>query len=288
MVYIRFASVFAAASMVMMAAAADEQPTATKIKNPITTPTVTLPASAMTSIGSLFETSTPLENHGPYGFQSPGNCQLVAWSKTRTSWACPDGKECWCGDEIPAKDWQDYERDMRYPLCRRRYVAMWWKERLVGRSHRKHSEPRSTITSPTCPAAASAAPKPSSAAPTSTAAAQASATPSEAPKEDEDSKPNTVAIAVGVVVGNTSPCLHRTCLVYGSYCAGDVSTQAEEDYRRNAANVNAFVNGGKLHTSNSSMNDSRLDPSFVDRRQSNGSIADNEDYSRRILKVTNV
>ena len=61
--------------------------------------------------------------------------------------------------------------------------------------------------------------------------------------------------------------------------------QAEEDYRRNAANVNAFVNGGKLHTSNSSMNDSRLDPSFVDRRQSNGSIADNEDYSRRILKV---
>ena len=37
MVYIRFASVFAAASMVMMAAAADEQPTATKIKNPIVT-----------------------------------------------------------------------------------------------------------------------------------------------------------------------------------------------------------------------------------------------------------
>jgi cell wall integrity and stress response component len=61
--------------------------------------------------------------------------------------------------------------------------------------------------------------------------------------------------------------------------------QAEEDYRRNAANVNAFVNGSKLHTSNSSMNDSRLDPSFMDRRQSNGSIADNEDYSRRILKV---
>jgi cell wall integrity and stress response component len=59
--------------------------------------------------------------------------------------------------------------------------------------------------------------------------------------------------------------------------------QAEEDYRRNAANVNSFVNGGK--TSASSMNDSRLDPSFVDRRQSNGSIADNEDYSRRILKV---
>jgi hypothetical protein len=61
--------------------------------------------------------------------------------------------------------------------------------------------------------------------------------------------------------------------------------QAEEDYRRNAANIDQFVSGGKLHTSASSMNDSRIDPSFMDRRQSNGSIADNEDYSRRILKV---
>jgi hypothetical protein len=61
--------------------------------------------------------------------------------------------------------------------------------------------------------------------------------------------------------------------------------QAEEDYRRNAANIDNFVSGGKLHTSASSMNDSRIDPSFMDRRQSNGSIADNEDYSRRILKV---
>jgi cell wall integrity and stress response component len=58
----------------------------------------------------------------------------------------------------------------------------------------------------------------------------------------------------------------------------------EEEYRRQAA-VNSFVSGGKLHTSNSSMTDSRLDPEFMARRQSNGSIADNEDYSRRILKV---
>ena len=136
---------------------------------------------------------------------------------------------------------------------------------------------------PDVSSSSSAAPKPSSAAPTSTAAAQASATPSEAPKEDEDSKPNTVAIAVGVVVG----ILALASIMFGVWflLRRRRQHQAEEDYRRNAANVNAFVNGGKLHTSNSSMNDSRLDPSFVDRRQSNGSIADNEDYSRRILKV---
>jgi cell wall integrity and stress response component len=129
--------------------------------------------------------------------------------------------------------------------------------------------------------ASSTAKATSAAAPTSTSAASASATPSSTPKDDD--KPNTIAIAVGVVVG----LLALAAILLGVWflMRRRRQKQAEDDYRRNAANVNAFVNGGKLHTSNSSMNDSRLDPSFVDRRQSNGSIADNEDYSRRILKV---
>jgi cell wall integrity and stress response component len=129
--------------------------------------------------------------------------------------------------------------------------------------------------------ASSTAKATSAAAPTSTSAASASATPSLTPKDDD--KPNTIAIAVGVVVG----LLALAAILLGVWflMRRRRQKQAEDDYRRNAANVNAFVNGGKLHTSNSSMNDSRLDPSFVDRRQSNGSIADNEDYSRRILKV---
>lgn len=57
--------------------------------------------------------------------------------------------------------------------------------------------------------------------------------------------------------------------------------EVEEEYKRQAS-VNQFVSGG--HKSNSSMNDSRLDPELV-RRDSTGSIADNQDYSRRILKV---
>jgi cell wall integrity and stress response component len=61
--------------------------------------------------------------------------------------------------------------------------------------------------------------------------------------------------------------------------------ELEEEHRRHTA-ASSFIAGGKLHTSNSSMTDSRLDPEyFANRRSSNGSIADNEDYSRRILKV---
>src|SRR5690242_17764859 len=113
----------------------------------------------------------------------------------------------------------------------------------------------------------SSARRSSSAGPTSTAAATASATPTQSESSDSNSKPNTAAIVGGVWF----------------FMRRRRQRQAEEDYRRNAAGVSDFINGGK--TSASSMNDSRIDPSFMDRRQSNGSIADNEDYSRRILKV---
>jgi cell wall integrity and stress response component len=115
------------------------------------------------------------------------------------------------------------------------------------------------------------------------AAVRQSATASSTP-ENSDNGPNKAGIAAGVVVGVVA----IAAIIGGVwfFLRRRRQHQAEEDYRRNAANVNSFVSGGK--TSASSMNDSRLDPSFVDRRQSNGSIADNEDYSRRILKVTNV
>jgi hypothetical protein len=115
----------------------------------------------------------------------------------------------------------------------------------------------------------------------STAAATTSATPSKTASSDSGSKPNTAGIAAGVVVGVVG----LAAIIGGVwfFLRRRRQRQAEEDYRRNAAGVNDFINGGK--TSASSMNDSRIDPSFMDRRQSNGSIADNEDYSRRILKV---
>jgi cell wall integrity and stress response component len=64
--------------------------------------------------------------------------------------------------------------------------------------------------------------------------------------------------------------------------------EVEEEYRRNAA-VSSFIGGGKPPTSSggdSAFTDSRLDPAVMaQRRMSDGSIADNQDYSRRILKV---
>jgi cell wall integrity and stress response component len=103
MVLIRFASALAAAS-ILLTAAADDTPSTT-IKNPITTPTVTLRASALVEIG-CFATGTPLENHGPYDFRSPGNCQLVCLQENKNVMGLSDGVNCWCGDKIPAAEWK--------------------------------------------------------------------------------------------------------------------------------------------------------------------------------------
>jgi len=54
--------------------------------------------------------------------------------------------------------------------------------------------------------------------------------------------------------------------------------EVEEEYRRSAA-VRGFVQKPSL--------DNRLDPVMVQRRDSVGSIADNQDYSRKILRATN-
>lgn len=93
----------------------------------------------------------------------------------------------------------------------------------------------------------------------------------------------TAGIAAGVVVG---------VVALGAIAGGaffffrrQKRKEVEEEYRRNAA-INSFVHPNKP-ISSSSMSDSRWDGDYMaQRRQSNGSIADDEDFSRRILKVS--
>jgi len=95
------------------------------------------------------------------------------------------------------------------------------------------------------------------------------------------------AIAAGVVVG-----LIAIAAIAGGiflFIRNKQRREVEEEYRRQAA-INSF--GVSKHPSSSgggsTFSDMRLDPAVMaQRRMSDGSIADNQDYSRRILKVTN-
>ncbi|KAJ8104911.1 hypothetical protein ONZ43_g7634 [Nemania bipapillata] len=127
--------------------------------------------------------------------------------------------------------------------------------------------------------------------PTSTSSSQTSATetPTSAAETqkptDEGSKPSVVGIAVGVVVGVIAISAIAAGVFF--YMRRKRNSELEEEHRRNAA-VNAFISGGKPPRSSGGMSiaDSRMDP-IMNRRMSDGSIADNQDYSRRILRVTN-
>ncbi|KAI1429020.1 hypothetical protein F5Y12DRAFT_710570 [Xylaria sp. FL1777] len=127
-------------------------------------------------------------------------------------------------------------------------------------------------------------------APTSTSTTQTSATTtqtapatSETPTQDDGSKTSVVGIAVGVVVGVIAAASIAGAAFF--FLRKKRNAELEEEHRRNAA-VNAFISGGKPPRSSGGMSiaDSRMDP-VMNRRMSDGSIADNQDYSRRILRV---
>ncbi|KAI4188517.1 MAG: hypothetical protein L6R41_002079 [Letrouitia leprolyta] len=93
--------------------------------------------------------------------------------------------------------------------------------------------------------------------------------------------PNTTGIAVGVVVGVIAICAIAGGLFF--FLRNRKRRAMAETFQSNSANP--FETESKPPPSSCSMSDSRLEPSvMMQRRQSDGSIADNQDYSRRILK----
>jgi cell wall integrity and stress response component len=97
---------------------------------------------------------------------------------------------------------------------------------------------------------------------------------------------STVGIAVGVVAGILGIAAISGGIFF--FMRRRRNADIEEEHRRNAA-VNAFISGGKPPSSSGglSISDQRLDPVMAQRRMSSGSIADDQDYSRRILRVCN-
>jgi cell wall integrity and stress response component len=108
--------------------------------------------------------------------------------------------------------------------------------------------------------------------------ASATATPTESSTKS-GGKSNTVGIAVGVVVGVLAVAAIAGGLFF--YMRRKRAQELDEKTRHDAVISNFF--GG---ASPSSISDSRVDPAMSQRRYSNGSIADNQDYSRKILRVS--
>ncbi|KAL5594313.1 hypothetical protein BROUX41_001255 [Berkeleyomyces rouxiae] len=199
------------------------------------------------------------------------------------------GPKCYCGNSYPPED--DIVADSRcnYPCpaypdeaCGGISGGGAWSVFNSGIEVDVQYDAVSSST--TSAAATSAAAATSSAGAASTTAPAASASTTASEKSDDKKSSNVGPIAGGVVGG-----LLGLAAVAGGvflYMRRRRNREIEEEHRRNAA-VNAFINGKSSPGGSMSISDSRLDPVMAQRRMSDGSIADNEDYSRRILRVTN-
>jgi len=248
-----------------------------------------------------YSSSSGLSKNSTYTFNTKGYCQQQCVPMGMAVQATSNGDECWCGDSMPPAS-AKVDDSKCTTTCTGYGPEICGGDGLFSvyltgtstdvpnaqtsggssPSSESSSSPKSSATTSASPSVVTIGGQ------TIVVTAPASQQSSDGNVKSSSGGPNKAAIAAGVVVG----------IVIIAAAAGGIflylrhrrRRQVEEEYRRNAA-VSSFVNGGKPPASSgggSSFTDTRLDPSVMaQRRMSDGSIADNEDYSRRILKVTN-
>jgi len=229
-------------------------------------------------------------------YNSRGQCQKVCIKLEKSVLLVSNAMECWCGNKFPAASTKVDDSSCNtpcagYPLETCGGIGF-FSAALDGltNSAEEFGAPAKTVSSST----SSPTPTPTSATSPSVVTSpgetvivtsQPEATSTLTP-ETKKSGPNVGAIAAGVVIGFLALACAGAGLFF--FIRHKRRREIEEDHRRNAA-VSSFVGSQKPPQSSSgSFSDTRLDPVVMaGRRVSNGSIADNQDYSRRILKVTN-
>ncbi|ETN46617.1 uncharacterized protein HMPREF1541_00803 [Cyphellophora europaea CBS 101466] len=213
-------------------------------------------------------------------FQSDGKCQVTCSAKGAKVMVTSAGTSCYCGDTLPPNS-KKVDSDKCNTPCggfgeKTCGGIGYYQFYLTGLGAPK-VDPDSASTTSAGPSSTSS----SATSAANTVVVTEDPTPSSESSGGGGS--SKVGIAVGVVVGIVA--LASIAGVGVFIFKRRRRQQLEEGHRRSAA-INGFVNGSKSETS--SANDSRLDPSiYSHRRESIGSIADERDFSRRILQVRN-
>lgn len=206
------------------------------------------------------------------------------------------GTECLCGDKYPEKESRTKDEKCntacfgyRQEPCGNIGDYDAWSVYNMGfQMDVKFEEPAPKTTSSSAPSTTETGSSQTSNAPSKDTATNPNEpnSPGNDGSEEKKGGSNVAGIAAGVVVG----VVVIAAIVGGGFffLRRRRNAEIEEEHRRNAA-VNAFISGAKPPGSsgNVSMSDSRLEPGLAHRRLSDGSIADNQDYSRKILRVTN-
>lgn len=266
----------------MLAASSVEAQNASPKPSQAPVPGAFTSAGCWTGSGNMTVLSPPIQA----SLVSSGSC-MDGCKKANFYVAATHGQECYCGFLYPALSDKASDDKCNYPCPAYPLEACgasdaWSVYNLGVQIFVKNYEPSASSTSTP---ASSGGNKPSPTSSNGGAATSVSQT-SAASESSQPQKggPNVAGIAAGVVVGVVAAAAAIAGFFF--YFRRKRNAEIEEEHRRNAA-VNAFISGSKPPSSHGSisMTDSRLDPVMAHRRMSDGSIADNEDYSRRILRV---
>jgi len=239
--------------------------------------------NSQTSVG-CFKSGGDLKMNGTLDFNSVGSCvKDTCLAKGFEVGATRGGNQCWCGSKYPPKQAlvADKECDVGctgFDVDACGGISTWSVFNTGKTLSVEYSSGDSGSSS-----SSSATSGPTSAA-TQPAQQTVLVTQSAEPEKEKSGGKNTAGIVAGVVVA---------VIVVASAIGGGLlflrrkrNKEIEEEHRRNAA-VSAFIGKPPSSSGGMSMTDSRMDPVMAHRRMSDGSIADNQDYSRRILRVTN-
>jgi len=253
-----------------------------------------------------YSSSTGLTRNSSYTFNTQGYCQTQCAPLGYTVLGTTASTDCWCGNTLPPTADKVDDSFCNAPCAgfgddscggNSGYWNIWLTGVASSAESTAASDPSSTSAAPSSTGKSSASETTSSSPSIVTQPGQAvtvtaspGTTQSSTPSAKSESKgPNKAAIAAGVVVGIVAIAAIAGGLFL--FIRNKKRREVEEEYRRNAAVSSFIAGGGKPPNSSdgaSSFTDTRLDASaMAQRRMSDGSIADNQDYSRKILKVTN-
>ncbi|KEF62848.1 uncharacterized protein A1O9_00821 [Exophiala aquamarina CBS 119918] len=249
--------------------------------SPAMAQSATVAPGAIQTLGCYASADTLTEFGDSVG-QSSGYCRdnCTQLASPAPVMAITGGVTCYCGDELPALD-QLVSDDKCNVKCMGYGVddcggMGYYQLYLTGLGANVHTAPNSSTSA----SAGSSSTQPAIVTRPGETVFVTPTASSDEPQPSSSSGPNKVGIAVGVVVGVLALAGIIGIVVF--VVKRKRNREIEEEHRRNAAN--SFLSG----KSDKSSPDQRLDPSInIHGRQSIGSIADERDFSRRILQVRN-
>lgn len=257
----------------------------------VQTASATNSPKAVQTLGCYSSLDNTFANQGTWTFQSSGYCQILCTNQFKNVMATSQGSNCYCGDHIPAAnkivdnstcdstcngyDQEDCGGANTFTV----YLSGLSSDVEIDGSSSSSAKPSTTSNG----GSSSAGQSPS----VITKAGQTIVvTASSTANSQSSGGSSKVGIAVGVVVGVLAIAAIVGGLIF--FMKQRRRRAVEEEYKRNAANAE-FIRQKSGKSETSSTTDNRLDQAatFTHRRQSIGSIADENDFSRRILQVSN-